>query len=175
LDELAAGRKVWYVLIGDSESPVAAELAAALTPVDDMAWQQPGLDYTPGFFPVSEFAVRILAGGTGSNAGLVFCDTSQADWTDKSYREIGAGQSVSFRLTRPTEGARNLELVYLDRPGQLLEVRIDGQPDVTIDGDQEGWQTVLLPVDSANAAVMVVIRAIGAESSLVSSARLVAD
>jgi mannosyltransferase len=174
LDELAAGRQLWYVLIGDTESPVSAELAAALTPLAGTAWQQPGLDYAPAFFPVSEFAARILTGGAGSNASLVFCETSQAGWTDKSYREIGAGQTVHFRLTRPTDGAHSLELVYLDRPGQLLEVRINQQPGVTIGGEGD-WQTVLLPVDSANAAVMVAISAIGAESGVVSSARLVAD
>jgi hypothetical protein len=73
LEELAAGRRVWYVRIGPGDNPASAALTAALHPVPVSGWGQPGLDYDPAFFPVSELAVTLLTGGSGADTGSGLC------------------------------------------------------------------------------------------------------
>ncbi len=175
LEEAAAGRRVWYVLIGESDSPASALLAAALRPVPVETWGQPGLDYSPTFFPVSEFAVNLLAGGSGANASVQFCEIPEPNWTDRSYRNVEVGETVRFQVTLPAASRRSLELTYFDHPAKPLAVQIDNQPSVTIGGGEGGWQTARLPVLSENAAVVVAVTGVGVEGGGVSAARLTVD
>ena len=125
------------------------------------------------FFPVSEYQVELLFGGSGNNSIIHFYDISNPQWTDRSYKHIDVGQAVRFQLVLPADGPRKLELTYYDHPRKGLEVSIDDQSVAIIGGGNRGWQTAQLTVPSrVGTIVQVTVKIVGQEAGAIAEAVL---
>ncbi|MCX6032298.1 MAG: glycosyltransferase family 39 protein [Chloroflexi bacterium] len=173
LEDAQTGRRIWYVLIEQSDSAVGKELQGMLHRIPDREWQIPGVDYTPTFFPVSEFPASLLFSGSSGTAAIRFYDAYRPSWTDRSYKEITVGTTVYFWLDLIADNPRDLEITYFDSPRKLLEVCIEDQPGLIIGGGSGGWQTLRLSVPSNVGRVLHVgVTGIGPETGAISATQL---
>lgn len=147
LDDLYRGRRTWYLRLGPSRGIVSRALVRQLEVIAPADWQEPGLDYTSSFFPVSEYMVEARLGGGGPAAMARFYDDPPAVEGENPYRILRPGESVQVRLALPAAGrTRFLEVTHYPLPSSALVVTIEAAAPVTVRGPVDAWLKTRLPV-----------------------------
>lgn len=167
-------RQIWLIQpieqasdLADVRNPLSQ---IGFTPNDD--WQDPRLNYTGGFFPISELPARLYVSDTRAN-WIRFAGVPHPKWTDRPYSQIAPGETLSFSLTLPSDAARELWITFFDHPNKALLVTMDGGNEHVIKDMGGGWQTARLPVpEGLGDVVSVTAQSVGSEIAGISHAGL---
>ncbi len=163
LEDLANGRRVWFVRLGPTQGDVSTELKRRLPIVAPVSWQDRALDYRDDFFPASEYPVQLRFRGRGPLAVARFYDEIPAVAGEEPYRILRPGESVRVRLTLPAgHAARYLAITHNPHPHAALAVTIEDAAPVRVRDPEDTWQTTHLRVpDAAGDTVTVRVHNVG--------------
>lgn len=177
LDDLYRGRRTWYLQLGPGTGIVSRALVRQLEVIAPAAWQEPGLDYTSSFFPVSEYMVEARLGDGGPAAMARFYDDPPAIEGDNPYRILRPGESVQVQLALPAAGrTRFLEVTHYPLPSSALVVTIEAAAPVTVRGPVDTWLETRLPVPPvAGDLVTVRVQNVGQRADRLYKLQLVTD
>jgi 4-amino-4-deoxy-L-arabinose transferase-like glycosyltransferase len=157
LDDLSRDRRTWYLQMGPSRGIVSPVLRRQLQAVAPAAWQEPGLDYTSSFFPVSEYLVEARFREGRPAAMARFYDDPPSVEGENPYRILRPGESVQVQLSLPAAGrARFLEVTHYPLPSSALAVTVEAAAPVTVRGPVDTWLEARLPVPPGAGSLVTV-------------------
>lgn len=178
LEDLAGGRRIWYLQLGPSKGDVSAAMQQHLQTIAPTAWEEIKLDYaTDSFFPVSESPVEVRLGEGGPTAVAQFYDEMPAGAGKTSYRILPPGDHVVVQLALPaTRGARALEISHYHNPRSTLAVSLDEMDPVVLRGEAGIWLETRVPIPAnVGDTVTVRVQSIGEHPARLHALRLVPD
>lgn len=159
LEDLAHGRRLWYLQLGPATSDVSLALRRSLPVIAPMAWQDATLDYAAdSFFPISEPRVKVRLSEGGPTAVARFYDEMPSAPGGNSYRILLPGEQAVVQLALPADGgARVLTVSYYHNARTVFTVTVDGLEPTTLRGPAGVWSEARIPI-AAGAGDTVTVR-----------------